>query len=86
MRLPDVTHLQFAILDVLCAKRKSGQEVRTRLKSLGIRKTGPAFYQLMARFEDGGLVKGSYEQQTVDGQVIKQRPLGTPQDRTAREQ
>ncbi|UCC31818.1 MAG: hypothetical protein JSU86_05975 [Phycisphaerales bacterium] len=73
MGLPPLTHLQFAILDVLGSHKKSGREVREGLKTLGIRKSGPAFYQLMARLEDAGFVKGWYDQKVIDGQIIKER-------------
>lgn len=73
MGLPPLTHLQFAILDVLGSHKKSGREVREALKTLGIRKSGPAFYQLMARLEDAGFVKGWYDQKIIDGQIIKER-------------
>ena len=36
-------------------------------------RTGPAFYQMMARLEDAGLVAGEYDQKIVDGQIIKER-------------
>ena len=73
MGLPTLTHLQFAILDVLGACKRSGREVRAGLKGRGIRKDGPAFYQLMARLEDAGFVKGWYDQKVIDGQIIKER-------------
>jgi hypothetical protein len=44
-----------------------------RLKEKGISKSGPAFYQLMGRLEEVKFVKGWYEQQIIDGQIIKER-------------
>ena len=73
MKLPSLTHLQFAIVDALGAREKSGRELREILKTRGIRKSGPAFYQLMARLEDAGFVKGWYDQKIVDAQIIKER-------------
>ena len=73
MPLPPLTHLQFAILDVLGAKERSGREVREKLKKLGIRKSGPAFYQLMSRLEDAKFIKGWYDQKVIDSQIIKER-------------
>ncbi len=71
--LPELSHLQFAVLDVLGTAQMSGKDLRTGLGELGINKSGPAFYQMMARMEDAKLVDGSYTQQVIDGQIIKQR-------------
>jgi DNA-binding PadR family transcriptional regulator len=73
MALPDLTPLQYAILSAIGVQNKPGHEVRTKLKELGIRKSGPGFYQAMARLEDAGFVSGWYENVDVRGQVIKQR-------------
>jgi len=43
------------------------------LSEFGVRKSGPAFYQLMSRLEDAGLVTGSYHQEIIDGQIIRER-------------
>ena len=71
--LPPLTHLQFAVLDALGASQITGRELRARLKANGIKKSGPAFYQMMSRLEDAKYVKGWYTQEIIDGQIIKQR-------------
>lgn len=73
MKPPEITHLQFSVLALLQAGEQSGKAVRRRLGGLGMRRSGPAFYQLMSRLEDAGLAEGRYEQRVVDGQVIKER-------------
>ena len=73
MQLPKLTHLQFVILGLLCDGERSGRKLRDGLLTFDIRKGGPAFYQMMARLEDGGLVEGWYEQQIVDSQIIRER-------------
>jgi DNA-binding PadR family transcriptional regulator len=73
MPLPDITHLQFLLLTALLDGERPGRELRTLLESEGHKKSGPAFYQLMARMEDAKLVKGRYEQKVVEGQIIKER-------------
>jgi DNA-binding PadR family transcriptional regulator len=73
MPLPDITHLQFLLLAALMDGERSGRELREVLANEGERKSGPAFYQLMARMEDAKLVKGRYDQKVVDGQIIKER-------------
>jgi hypothetical protein len=73
MGLPDLTHLQFLILTALLDGEQSGRVVRKVLAEHGQEKSGPAFYQLMARLEDATFVKGRYEQKIIDGQIIKER-------------
>ena len=72
--LPKLTHLQFYVLSVLMDGQKSGREVRDKLTTEhGQKKTLAAFYQLMSRLEDAGMVKGWYESKHVDGVTIKER-------------
>ena len=73
MTLPKITHLQFSVLTYLHDAEHPGRDLRQRLAELGMRRSGPAFYQLMSRLEDAGLVSGSYDQKIVDGQIIKER-------------
>lgn len=73
MQLPEITHLQFLVLDCLSEDERPGQHIRQRLSQAKVRQSGPAFYRMMARLEDAGLVEGYYVQQVIDGQIIKQR-------------
>ena len=73
MGIPQITHLQFSVLAFLQAGEQPGKEVRGYLGELGMRRSAPAFYQLMSRLEDAGLVRGRYEQNVIDGQIIKER-------------
>jgi DNA-binding PadR family transcriptional regulator len=72
-RLPSITHLQFLVLGLLRDGPRSGRDIRGDLGRHGFRRTSPAFYQMMARLEDAGFVKGWYEQKVVEGQLIKER-------------
>ena len=72
-RIPDITHLQFLVLGVLRGGERPGRAVRRALARHGVRRTGPAFYQMMARLEDAELVEGSYDQRIVEAQIIKER-------------
>lgn len=72
-RIPDVTHLQFLVLGILRGGSRTGHAVRKGLARHNVRRAGPAFYQMMARLEDAGLVDGEYDQKVVDGQIIKER-------------
>ena len=72
-RIPDITHLQFLVLGMLRGGERPGRTVRRSLVRHGIARTGPAFYQMMARLEDAGLVTGAYDQKIVEGQIIKER-------------
>ena len=73
MPLPPVTPLQFAILEALLNGKRSGRQVRVALAAQKIKKSGPAFYQIMARLEDAKWVEGWYEQKIIDGQIIRER-------------
>jgi DNA-binding PadR family transcriptional regulator len=72
-RLPAITHLQFLVLGSLLTGEQPGRELRRLLGRYGIRRSAPAFYQLMSRLEDAGLVEGAYTQKIVQGQLIKER-------------
>ena len=72
-QLPALTHLQFLVLGVLRAEEQPGRALRDALAGYGIRRTGPAFYQLMARLEKDRLVDGWYEQITVGDQAVTER-------------
>ena len=71
--IPEVTHLQFLVLGALRAGSRPGRAVRRALARHGVKRDGPAFYQMMARLEDAGMVSGEYDQKVVDGQMIKER-------------
>jgi DNA-binding PadR family transcriptional regulator len=71
--LPGLSHLQFAVLGCLLAGEEAGRGVRQQLSRLRVRQSGPAFYQMMARLEDAGLVRGWYVQQVVAGQILRER-------------
>jgi DNA-binding PadR family transcriptional regulator len=72
-RIPEITHLQFLVLGMLRGGERPGRFVRRALARHGIDRTGPAFYQMMARLEDAGFVTGEYDQKIVGGQIIKER-------------
>jgi DNA-binding PadR family transcriptional regulator len=71
--LPEITHLQFLVLASLFDGEQSGRFLRLKLHESGERRSGPAFYQMMARLEDAGFVRGHYDQKIVEGQIIKER-------------
>ncbi len=73
MGFPEITHLQFFVLAALLDGEQSGHSLREKLVKEGERKSGPAFYQMMARLEDAGLVQGHYDQKVIAGQIIKER-------------
>jgi PadR family transcriptional regulator PadR len=72
-RVPDITHLQYLVLSELHGGPRLGRQVRRRLAQHGVRRSAPAFYQMMARLEDAGLVAGDYDQKIIDAQIIKER-------------
>ena len=73
MKIPELTHLQFAVLDILGGVERPGWLIRDKLAEVGEKKTLPAFYQMMARLEDAGFVKGEYYKVEVDGHPVNER-------------
>ena len=72
-RLPRLTHLQFLVLDQLRGGVQPGRVIRDALAARGVKRSGPAFYQMMARLEDAKLVKGWYVKKEVEGHTVKER-------------
>lgn len=72
-RVPEITHLQYLVLALLREGPRLGRQLRQRLARHGARRSAPAFYQMMARLEDAGLVVGDYDQRIIDAQIIKER-------------
>jgi hypothetical protein len=71
--LPALTHLQYLVLGVLRSDEQPGRVLRQALAQYAVRRSGPAFYQLMARIERAGLVEGWYEQVVVGDQSVTER-------------
>jgi hypothetical protein len=71
--LPPLTHLQFLVIDIIGTGEMSGKDLREALAEEKVWKTGPAFYQMMSRLEESKMVEGWYEQQIIEGQIIKER-------------
>jgi DNA-binding PadR family transcriptional regulator len=80
--IPRLSHLQFLVVGLLRGRTLPGREIRDQLKLFGVRKSGPAFYQLMSRLEDAGLVEGNYHQEIIDGQIIRERHYTITADAT----
>jgi DNA-binding PadR family transcriptional regulator len=73
MSLPPLTSLQYLVLSTLLPGEMVGSKVRAALEQQGEKKGGPAFYQMMGRFEEAGFVEGRYSQEIVGGQMIRER-------------
>jgi DNA-binding PadR family transcriptional regulator len=71
--LPEITHLQVLVLEAIREAEQAGRDVRDRLAAQGVRSSAPAFYQMMGRLEEAGLVDGCYAQQLINGQNVKER-------------
>ena len=71
--LPPVTHLQYLVLDALDGRERAGRDLRALLAAHAVKNSAPAFYQMMGRLEDAGLVEGRYDQRVVAGQHLKER-------------
>ena len=72
-QLPPLSHLQFLALGVVLASEEPGRVIRDVVAEYGVRRTGAAFYQLMARLERDGLVEGRYEPVVVGDQTVRER-------------
>src|SRR5215475_872850 len=72
-RVPAISHLQFLALGLLLRGEQAGRTIRSDIARFGVRRTGAAFYQFMARLERDGLAEGWYEQITVGGQLVTER-------------
>ena len=72
-RLPEITHLQFLVLGILLAGEQPGRAIRDAIAGYGVRRSAPAFYQMMARLERDGLTEGWYEQIIVGDQAVTER-------------
>ena len=72
-QLPPLSHLQFLALGVILSAEEPGRVIRDVVADYGVRRTGAAFYQLMARLERDGLVEGWYEPIVVGDQAVRER-------------
>jgi DNA-binding PadR family transcriptional regulator len=72
-RLPRLTHLQFLVLGLLRRGELPGRAIRDAIAAHGVKRSAPAFYQLMARLERDRLVDGWYEQVTAGDQAVTER-------------
>lgn len=72
-RLPPITHLQYLVLGCLLDDEQPGRAIREAIAAYGVRRTGPAFYQMMSRLERAKLVEGWYEQVVVGDQAVTER-------------
>ena len=72
-QLPPLSHLQFLALGVILSGEEPGRVIRDVVADYGVRRTGAAFYQLMARLERDALVEGWYEPLVVGDQTVRER-------------
>ena len=71
--LPPLSQLQFLALGVILSNDEPGRVIRDVVADYGVRRTGAAFYQLMARLERDGLIEGWYEPIVVGDQAVRER-------------
>jgi DNA-binding PadR family transcriptional regulator len=72
-RLPRLTAMQYLVLGLLKEGEQPGRLLREALVAYGVKRSGPAFYQLMARLERDRLVDGWYEQVSAGDQSVTER-------------
>ena len=61
------------VIEAIGVNRISGRELRAALAKRGVLKSSPAFYQLMSRLEEAGIVSGENESKMAGGYAIKER-------------
>lgn len=73
----ELTRLQYAILSLIPGNGDDsikGADLRTLLaKAFRIKRSGPSFYQAMARLEEAKLATGDYQHSVIDNHPIKTR-------------
>ncbi len=72
-QIPELTHLQFLVIGELLSGEQSGRMIRKMIAGYGLRRSAPAFYQMMARMERDGMVEGWYEQVVAGDQAVTER-------------
>ena len=72
-RLPRLTPMQYLVLGLLKDAEQPGRLLREALAAYGVKRSAPAFYQLMARLERDRLVDGWYEQVAAGDQSVTER-------------
>lgn len=68
-----LSDIQFLVLSLLMGGSQKGRALREAMKQEGKSKSLPAFYQLMSRMENAGLVKSWHETIVVGGQTLKEK-------------
>lgn len=87
MKLPPLTALQFFVVQIAECGSVAGKTIRELLAEAGSPRSLPGFYQLMARMEEAGWVKGHRVTVEVEGYpVIERHYDATPKGRRAAEQ
>ncbi len=71
--IPELTHLQFLILMIIGGLERPGRYVREKLAEEGDKRSLPAFYQVMARLEEAGMVEGSAHRIEVERHSVTER-------------
>jgi len=65
--------MQYLVLGLLKDAEQPGRLLREALAAYGVKRSAPAFYQLMARLERDRLVDGWYEQVAAGDQSVTER-------------
>jgi len=71
---PPISHLQFAVLGMLCSAEAFGIDLRKKLEQQhGWRTSLAGFYQLASRLERDGYIEGTIVTERVKDQTLKRR-------------
>ncbi|WOO43122.1 hypothetical protein [Rubellicoccus peritrichatus] len=68
-----LSELQYKVIGLIGVEAVVGRELRKMLAADGVKKSGPAFYQLTARMEEAGLIESSLSAKLIDGIPLKEK-------------
>ena len=71
MTFPPLTHLQSLVIKLILSGRYDAPQIRDGLKAFGASKSCGAFYELMGRMEEAGLIAGSQCRSVRTGELVQ---------------
>jgi len=71
--VPDLSHVQFFVLESLMVCPLSTKQLRSELHGVGWARSKPTFHELTKRLEERGLIHGFFERKFVGYFVIRER-------------
>lgn len=70
MAFPPLTHLQSLVIKLILSGRHEAPEIRDGLRAFGACYSCAAFYELMGRMDDSGLIAGKQCRSVQTGELV----------------